>query len=514
MLDRIRSSLPASRAEVPGWLRGAIRLRAGVDPRALAALRIALGTIVITDLLLRASSLRAFYTDEGVLPRLWLSDPLSPPYSVHAFFGSVEAQAALFAFTGVAAFCMLVGYRTRLATVVTWLMMLSLMNRNLYILNSGDVLLRSLLFWGMFVPLGERWSLDAARIDRDRSMVATVATVGLMVQGVLVYSVNAIHKLHSDEWVYGNATGMIMHLDQFTILLGPHLAEYPTLTKIGTVVWVVLLPASPLLLVLTGWRRTLLAVAFAGMHFGMALTMKLGIFPFVSMASMLPFVYPGVWNRLETGLARIGAMGRAADARDAIHRRDPLATVGARLAPPQPPGVPSWTAMLSVAIPLLFVPMIIVSGAASVDYAENPEPSQYALYHADMDQSWQMFAPNPLSTSQYYVARANTTDGDLVNPFPGATTTWDRPPNGADTVRNERWRKYLKWVQGNSASNHPDYFANYLCEEYERTHGEQLANLSVHAVQWRVGPEGAESDTQRDKLVEYDCTGDLIQAGG
>jgi hypothetical protein len=33
--------------------------------------------------------------------------------------------------------------------------------RNPYILSGGDVLLRVVVFWAMFLPLGDRYSLDA-----------------------------------------------------------------------------------------------------------------------------------------------------------------------------------------------------------------------------------------------------------------------------------------------------------------------------------------------------------------
>ena len=50
-------------------LREAARRWVGVDTRALAAFRIAVGCIPLANLACRPRSLRAFYTDAGAAPR-------------------------------------------------------------------------------------------------------------------------------------------------------------------------------------------------------------------------------------------------------------------------------------------------------------------------------------------------------------------------------------------------------------------------------------------------------------
>lgn len=56
----------------------------------------------------------------------------------------------------------LVGFKTRASNLLLWLLILSLHNRNVLVLNSGDDFLRMLLFWSIFMPVGERFSVDAA----------------------------------------------------------------------------------------------------------------------------------------------------------------------------------------------------------------------------------------------------------------------------------------------------------------------------------------------------------------
>ncbi|PSQ39975.1 HTTM domain-containing protein, partial [Halobacteriales archaeon SW_12_71_31] len=250
---------------VPRWLPTAVAERLGVDPRGLAALRVAVGTLLLVDLALRARDLRTFYTDAGALPRAALQSALVLLASLHA--------------------------------------------RNPLLLNGGDSVLRRLLIWMALLPLGSRWSLDALRREATgdrprRAPVVTVASAGLLIQVVAVYLVNGLFKLRSDAWTRGVALEYVFSLDQITVLLGDALATRPALLGVVEPVWLGLLLGSVGLVALTGRRRTALVCAFAGAHLSMFLTMRLGIFPLISLAALVPFLPPSVWDRVETAVDR------------------------------------------------------------------------------------------------------------------------------------------------------------------------------------------------------------------
>ena len=134
----------------------------GIDLRSLAAFRIGIGALLLTDLGMRATDLTAHYTDDGIVPRSLLDDRLrdSWRWSWHMLNGSAAFQSALFLVAAFAAAALMVGFRTRFATVVSWLLLVSLHARNPFIVNAGDVLLRVVLFWSIFLPLGAVWSID------------------------------------------------------------------------------------------------------------------------------------------------------------------------------------------------------------------------------------------------------------------------------------------------------------------------------------------------------------------
>ena len=69
----------------------------------------------------------------------------------------------------VAAVALVVGWRTRVAAWVVVLLLVVLQRRNVYVLNSGDLLLRELAFFVALMPSGETWSLDRRRRGADLS---------------------------------------------------------------------------------------------------------------------------------------------------------------------------------------------------------------------------------------------------------------------------------------------------------------------------------------------------------
>ena len=238
---------PAARRETPGddrftsggrpvvdmtGLGEATRRRLGVDTRALAAFRVAVGCVLLADLAYRARSLRAFYTDNGAVPRSLAAAlyPTLSSLSLHALSRAARLQRLLFAVAAVLAVLLVVGYRTRLVAAGSWLLLASLQFRNYLVLNGGDTVLLVALFLALFLPLGERWSVDAVAADRPpRHRVAGFGSAALLSQVVCVYATNAVFKLRSDVWTSGVAVRYVFALDRFTMRLGDVFAAFPAL---------------------------------------------------------------------------------------------------------------------------------------------------------------------------------------------------------------------------------------------------------------------------------------------
>lgn len=503
-------------------LSAAIARRFEIDLRALAAFRIAIGTLVIADLLRRSRNLTAFYTDSGVLPRRALFSDYSSVYSIHAISGEAWVQGLLFLLAGAFALSLIVGYRTRFATIVSWLLLASLHVRNPMLLNSGDTLLRMLLFWGIFLPLGERWAIDARRSDRDRSTETSIATIAVLLQVVLMYATNAVHKTRSDDWMSGEAVVYILQADQFTILLGNVLAEYHALLEAFTYAWMVLLIASPLLILLTGVPRAVLASAFAGMHLGMLVTLRIDMFALIVVAGLVPFYQSVVWDALASLAARLGVTESLRPRLERLETLAPAASAPSIPAPevsaPELPAAPNLSdgldrgrAFCMTAIPYLLLTLVVLSNAEAVDYAEVPDPADQVLDGAQADQNWRMFAPNPTQTTRWYAAPAQLENDTEVDVLHGSKVDLDRPENVEDTYENSRWRKYLSNVQSASNEKHHSYLGNYLCDSWNGQHDTDATTVSIYYMYERSDPYEGTSSSGEIVLQEYDCSGDFVQ---
>ena len=475
------------RSRVPSSVADGLRSRLGVDPRALAALRVALGLLVLADLALRARNLTAFYTDAGVLPRALLLDlyPTVGRLSLFALSGSTAWAAALFLLTAGIAVALVAGYRSRLAALCLFVLLLSLHTRNLPILNAGDSLLRRLLLWGALLPLGARWGLDAKRggtTGRDR--VVSLAAAGLLVQVVAVYAVNAVIKLRGETWRSGEAVRYVFGVDALTVGLGDALAGQATLLTLGAHAWLALLVASPLLLLARGPIRTALVAAFAGGHLFMLATLNLGVFPLVSAAGLLAFLPPAVWDRVEAATA-------------GPRRR--LAVVRTRLRTAGRPLLGSLDPPATRTVAALLFSFVLVWNAASVGLVALPA----ATGSVDAEQRrWDMFAPAPLATDGWHVPVGTTTDGEQVDALRGGPPDRSEPPDPSATYPSHRWYVYLTELRS-SPGLRPG-FAEYLCDRWNRTHASDLVTVEL-VVGYQPVRLDAPDPTRHRTLGTYRC---------
>jgi hypothetical protein len=466
-------------------------------------MRIAVGVLLLADLVLRSRDLVVFYTDAGVLPRPVLRETfggLAALSFAHGLSGSPYVQGILFALAMLAAIGLVVGYRTRLAALASFLLLVSLHARNPVLLNAGDSLLRRLLFWGLFLPLGGRWSVDAVRGTRRSEPVSSVAAAALLLQVLIVYVVNAILKLRGEAWRSGEAILLVFQVDQLTVRLGDVLAEIPVLLEGLGWLWLAMLVASPLLVVLRGWPRALFAGLFASMHLGMAVTMRLGLFPLISIAGLLPFLPPRVWRSL------VDRFGPAA--RDRLPIRTCVRRIDDRLPRLPRPQVGSnarhrLRQLGSVVVALLLVGVLFWN-AAGLGYASVPGDVQ--RFADPTERRWDMFAPSPRTNDGWFVAPGELASGRTVDVYAGTPLSWDRPPDLASNYPSHRWFVYMLELPGRGSGPLRAAFADYLCRRWNANEESTLRQVRLVYVLEPARLDGTES-TRRVDLGQFECPG-------
>ncbi len=198
-----------------------------LDLRSLALFRILISVVILLDLWVRGQYLTAHYTDFGVLPRSLETKFFTAEwyFSFHNSFGSIQGQVALFIIQAICALCLLVGFRTRLFNFISWFLIISLQNRNYLVLNAGDVYFRLVLFWGMFLPLGARYSLDASLKKEPEGeelpqSFFSIGSIAFVLQLVMVYFFSGLLKECEPNWRDGVAVFFALNTDTYATAFG------------------------------------------------------------------------------------------------------------------------------------------------------------------------------------------------------------------------------------------------------------------------------------------------------
>ena len=463
---------PAPPATAGPGFWGVLRRPFVLDLRALALLRMATAVVVLLDLAIRSTDLEAHYANMGVLPLPALLDHLWTPYqfSLHAASGLWQAQAGLFVVAAGAGAALLAGYHTRLATVASWVLLVSLQNRNPLIGQGGDDLLRMLLFWGMFLPWGRVWSWDA----RDRSAPVrlgyfSAATVAYVVQLALLYWCTALLK-NGPEWTRdGTALYYAFSLDQVVLPGGRLLYPYPELLRwltFAVYYTELLLPFALFLPVgVAGWRLLVVGVLF-GFHLGIGLTLYVGLFFVINMASIVGLLPPVALDwfarrllphaaRAERWRARLPAW--QAPWRLRLERIRAPSAGSRRLA--------RAVRETGVAAVLAYVCLWNLDDVAVLRPAGGllAAPARWFGYLFRVDQHWGMFAPDVFKDDGWYILEGTIIDGRRLDLNRlGAPVNYRKPASVVALFKNDRWRKYSEnYLFVSNAWMRP-YYCNYL----------------------------------------------------
>src|SRR5687768_1798511 len=120
-----------------------------VDARSLAIFRISLASLILWDLCVRLQNIEAHYTDLGILPRAVAvsENPWMSLFSIHFLSGSLAWQIFLFILSAGAALALMLGIQSKIASIATWFLLMSLQSRNPGLNYGADYLLRLLSFW-------------------------------------------------------------------------------------------------------------------------------------------------------------------------------------------------------------------------------------------------------------------------------------------------------------------------------------------------------------------------------
>jgi hypothetical protein len=358
---------------------------------------------------------------------------------------------------------LLVGYRTKLALAASWLLLYSVQARFPMLLQGGDVLLRCLLVWLMFLPLDHCWSWSAPRstpATGAAQRIVSLATTGLLVQLACMYFFSALLKT-SPLWLENfHATYFALRIDHFTSPFGYLLAEYPRLLQGITAITLAVELLGPMLLFVP-WRplRWIVPCTFIGFHAGLVACLDLGTFPWICIvywAALLPSPF---WHGVSTLVQRYMPSQSTLPSEQRTTTHVPLRVYGSR------------ELNLVAGFLLLYVLLLNIGKLRHPFATVGPAPLSYVAKLTGLNQYWNMFAPGPYQYSSWLRIEGEQADGTLVNLFaPHRPLDDQRPDYVSGQYPTQYWRRCLVMAFEFGEPVHQQGVLRYFTQQWNAKH--------------------------------------------
>ncbi len=275
------------------------------DRRTLGFTRLLLGFFLIADVIHRGRSWIELYSSQGVLPtELGLSRPQSGgAFTIFLGFSSPGELRVLWALMFATFFCLFIGYKTRLMQLLALFLVTGMNGRLLLAENGGYTVQNLLVLWTCFLPLGDRFSLDALLAsmkrrreasadelndrsdvllpEQERPLVTSLGPI-LVIQLAAIYFFNVIHKTGA-AWKDGTAVHYVLYANRMATpvvaLIRDHLPnpvlKLMTRSALGLEAGIPVALLSPLARV---WSRRIAIGMINALHLVFGLTFVLGPF--------------------------------------------------------------------------------------------------------------------------------------------------------------------------------------------------------------------------------------------
>lgn len=252
------------------------------SPLPVCVFRIVYGIMVLlTILLLRPDWLNWYGTHAWI--SLQTMQRMEPGTRINLFTVLPQDDAwiqAMFWVFALSAVFLTVGFLTRLSSVVVFLCLASIDQRNLYILHGGDTFLRVAGFFLIFAPAGAALSVDRLRRVWSGKEDLTIAPVRpwaqrmLQFEFCLLYFATFCWKIQGTSWVDGSALYYVYHLDELRRFPVPSILLHPPAIKLETWATLALEFSLGILIWIKDLRYYILAI---GLVFHLFIEMSLNI---------------------------------------------------------------------------------------------------------------------------------------------------------------------------------------------------------------------------------------------
>jgi HTTM domain len=286
------------------------------DFQALSLFRIFFAAYLLGDYYVHLPFFADLYGDDGILPlNVLVTEPLAGVAVISPILHALEnvGVRAVFPILYPAVLVAFgLGWRTRWAAAIVFVLNSYLFWRNPYVRNGAEYLAHLLLLWCLFLPMERYWSVDAALDHGSRERPYPVLPfLAMRLQISSLYFFAGLFKLASRPWIDGSALSWSLQDNIFGaqpagLFLVHH---FPGLLHAGNYAVIVFQLLFPFL-IYCPWRndltRSFALIVAALAHISFIFSLTVGGFPYLCLVMLLLLV-PDAW--LTSLCCAIGASG-------------------------------------------------------------------------------------------------------------------------------------------------------------------------------------------------------------
>jgi hypothetical protein len=421
-----------------------------LSPHSLWLMRLALGFVVIADLVQRLAGATELMGPEGAFP-LAAANQSSWLFSLYFWSGALEWQISCLIATIAVSIWLVGGRNQRAASIVLWWMFACLLSRTTPTATAGDRLILILLLWSALLP-----NTRSSKGQRLKPIHGW-AVVGVIVQLLLIYPLSILYK-EPVNWLW--------HADILQkILANPALAREPIATWLLTwkewlpsfarLIWLLEISVVPLwLFTRNHWRLRLgLVGLMIFFHLGLiGCTMRLSIFSQAGAVAWLLVIPHETWSFLFEK--------RRSPSKGPVHHSEFVTHAQADEAP--------WIRFVAIAV----MTISLFDGAFALlrktQRITAPSMHRQLVGWLRINQTWDLFSW-ATDTNRTLAVTGVTLDGTRVNLMDPELPPADQTPRHPIYHRSARWLKFIKRISSSANQAGAEYFADHLMKRWNKT---------------------------------------------
>jgi hypothetical protein len=442
----------------------------GAGDRSLALFRLLLGLYLLWLWGTRFAMIPDFFVSDQLIPKQFLESSLSFAWAAVklGLFQTTFGTQIFFAFGLFAHILLLLGFLTRLATILSLFFIFTIIQLAWATNNGSDQILANLLFYSCFLPLGSKWSIDSLIFKKPVREVP-FARFFIVAQLAMAYFFAGTAKSGAD-WIEGIGLYYAWSLREFGSPLSNALVQTLPLIVIKIANWstvIIELAVGILILVPLKWlfARRLAILLGTGLMFGIAVTMRIDGFPILMIIATIGLLADdNFWDTMLSKFKNLN-LDNLTD-RAILH--------------------PIFTYILL----FFFVFQLIL--AIGLNTNQNGELTKifedfYKQKFFIVGQDWRLFAPNPSRSLDWY-SFAVTTRLGVIDPYTQKPPALITPPT--KTAPNLYWQRYYERLGVPEFSGHMNSFVRYTCRRF----GFDREPITLYRIRLAVSPPGQLQD--------------------